>query len=161
MKLPAFSGPTVRFLSSKSLFGDGGGTILCSSISPASLWGTRFFIPMDDSSQIPGFREMDDWPTQPVFPLTVTSFDAVRGGGHVLDITDSLGTTFPFFFERFLGRLCYGSRDEYSDDAAFVTSSSQFAFDVFDACESAITSGVDFADRLRAVIDRAIHWSPR
>ncbi|GAB5517719.1 hypothetical protein [Rhodopirellula baltica] len=116
---------------------------------------------MDDSSQIPGFREMDDWPTSPVYPLSVAFFDAVRGGGHVLDIADADGTRFPFFFDRFLGRLCYGSRDEDSDDAAFVANGSKLASDVFDACESAITSGADDADRIRAVIDRALHWSQR
>ena len=104
---------------------------------------------------------MDDWPTPPVHPLSVAFFDAVRGGGTVLDIADANGTRFPFFFDRFLGRLCYGSQDEYSDNAAFVTSGSKLASDVFGVCESAISLGVADADRIRAVVDRARHWSQR
>ena len=120
-----------------------------------------FLTPMDDSSQIPGFCEMDDWPTPPVRPLSLVFFDAVRGGGHVLDIADASGTRFPFFFDRFLGRLCYGAKDEHSDDAAFVTSGSKLASDVFDVCESTIASGVDRADQIRAVVDQALNWSRR
>jgi len=114
---------------------------------------------MDETPQIPGYHELDDWPAPPAAPMRIANFDVVRGGGYVLDIVDAKGTRFPFFFDRFLGRLCYGSGDEHSDDKAFVTSGSKLSSDVFEICRSAINEGIEDGDRIGAVIDRAVQWS--
>ena len=114
---------------------------------------------MDDSTQIPGFREISDWPSPPNHPLRIAYFGAVHDREFVLKFTDADGAGFSFFFDRELGRLCFGSSDEHADDAPFVTAGSTMSTDVIFACDFAIASGFDDADRLLKVINRARHWS--
>ncbi|TWU50722.1 hypothetical protein Poly51_40150 [Rubripirellula tenax] len=121
---------------------------------------------MDDSTPIPGFSEISDWPTPPALPLSLQSHGFYRDPNpyctHYVDIVDADGNVFPFFFERFLGRLCYGATNETSDDAAFVTSGSALADDVFAVMTAALENDdLDDADRLRDVMDRGLHWSQR
>ena len=121
---------------------------------------------MDDSTPIPGFSEISDWPTPPAFPLTLKSHGIYRDPNphctHYFKIADADGRVFPFFFDRFLGRLCYGSTNETGDDAAFVTSGSVLANDVFAVLGSAINNGTTGdADRLREAMNRGLHWSKR
>ena len=112
---------------------------------------------MDDSPQIPSFREIGDWPSPPNHPLRIAYFGAVHDREFVLKFTDADGAGFSFFFDRELGRLCFGSPDEHAADAAFVTTGSTIAADVIFACDFAITSGFDDADRLLEVVNRARH----
>ncbi len=52
-----------------------------------------------------------------------------------LDLVDSNGTVFNFFFDRFLGRLCFGSTED-DEDAAFLKNGSRIQTEAFDIIET-------------------------
>jgi hypothetical protein len=87
---------------------------------------------------------MDDWPIPPVFPVRVSDCGRYRDGGpqggtYFVDLMDSAGNVFPFFFDRFLGRLCYGTHDG-TDNAAFIRKGSKLESEAFAAIEAAALS---------------------
>lgn len=122
--------------------------------------------PNNDSTPIPGFSEISDWPTPPSLPLALQSHGFYRDANphctHYVNIVDADGIVFPFFFERFLGRLCYGTTDAAGDDAAFVKPGSVIADVIFEVLTSALENGdLDHTERLRDVVNRGLHWSQR
>ena len=91
---------------------------------------------MKNELQIPCFRELSDWPTVPALPFRISHFGRYRDGGpqggtYAIDLVDSAGAKFPFFFDRFLGRLCYGGNFECGDDAAFIKKGSKLQMELF------------------------------
>jgi len=97
---------------------------------------------MESDTSIPGFRELCDWPTPPARPFRLGLHGGMRemvGGSrntYYVDLIDDRGATYSFFFERFLGRLCFGSRDEESEDAAFLKKGSSLQIEVFQVLET-------------------------
>jgi hypothetical protein len=132
-----------------------------------SVWGGvgqayRWQITMS-GSQIPGFSEISDWPVKPTPPFTIVDFGAYRDGGprctFYVDLTDSAGHKYSFFFERFLGRLCFGTTNDEGEDAAFVRVGSVLERDVLTILETAIDADSKYS-QMREFVERAKHWSP-
>ena len=86
------------------------------------------------SDQVPGFPEISEWPVSPSMPLRIGNFGIYRDPGPhctmYVDLVDSGGAVFTFFFDRFLGRLCFGRIDD-DKDAAFLKKGSRIQMDVF------------------------------
>ena len=91
--------------------------------------------PFDRS--IPGYTELSKWPQQPGYPEKIISICSYRDGGTVgVMIKGENGKGIEFFFERFLGRLCYGAY-ETKDDAAYIKKGSKFEGEVYLYLEAA------------------------
>lgn len=86
--------------------------------------------PFDRS--IPGYSELSGWPKPPIFPEQITEICLYRDGTVVVVINGDV----EFFFERSLGRLCYGEshRDE---EAAFIKKGSLFETELYSYLEEA------------------------
>jgi len=86
------------------------------------------------TDQMPGSPEISEWPVPPSMPLRIGNFGIYRDAGPhctmYVDLVDSDGTVFTFFFDRFLGRLCFGSIDD-DQDAAFLKKGSRIQIAVF------------------------------
>ena len=90
---------------------------------------------VDDS--IPDYRELSSWPIPPAFPAQILGIWIYRDGGTVgVTIQGHQGQAIEFFFDRFLGRLCYGL-SETETDAAYIKKGSTFEKEIFDYLESA------------------------
>ncbi len=110
---------------------------------------------MSLDTSVPGFPEMDDWPTAPVPPVHIKGFGCYRDGGprggtFYVDLQDSAWNVFSFFFDRYLGRLCYGYPHDGDDDAAFIRKGSQFESGAFRVIEASALAPEfsEIADRL-------------
>lgn len=91
--------------------------------------------PFDKS--IPGYTELSKWPKSPGFPETITGIWLYRDGGTVgVTITGKNGKDIDFFFDRVLGRLCYGEHDTKSD-AAYIKVGSKLEKEVYSYLEEA------------------------
>ncbi len=86
------------------------------------------------TDQVPGYPEISEWPVSPSMPMRIGNFGIYRDPGPhctmYVDLVDSDGTVFNFFFDRFLGRLCFGSIDD-DQDAAFIEKGSRIQTQVF------------------------------
>jgi hypothetical protein len=117
---------------------------------------------MSLDASVPAYSERYDWPTPPVLTLRIKDFGRYRDGGPqggtvFVDLEDSAGTVFPFFFDRFLGRLCYGTSHHGSDDAAFIRRGSKFESEVFSAIETAALAP-EFSEVAKC-LSHARHWT--
>src|SRR5262249_32447051 len=114
----------------------------------------------------PGFPEMDDWPTAPELPFQLHHFGSYRDPDPrctvYVELMDTAGAVYRFLFDRFLGRLCYGSYEE-GDDAAFIRKGSKFESEAFLAIESAAASFAGRHDseysRILESLDYARRWT--
>lgn len=106
----------------------------------------------------PGYRELDEWPVTPKPPLSLADFGGWRNGGAYFKLIDSAGHEYDFFFERFLGRLCFGW-DEDADDAAFVKVGGALEREVLEILDESVTPD-KWRTALEGFIRRAKHWSP-
>src|SRR6185295_15868038 len=118
---------------------------------------------MTRDSSIPGYAELDDWPREPAPPLHIKDFGRYRdggprGGSFFVDLEDSYGTLFSFFFDRFLGRLCYGSELNDGDDAAFLKRGSRIEAEAFSLIESSANQLRD-GDEVLACLRHARTWA--
>ena len=52
----------------------------------------------------------------------------------------------PFFFDRFLGRLCYGSTYETGDDAVFLKRHSKMEIEAFALIESLAATSPEYRE---------------
>jgi hypothetical protein len=112
---------------------------------------------------IPCFPELINWPTPPVQPLSVANHgwyrdSGVQGGTYYVDLVDANGVRFPFFFDRFLGRLCYGASYETGDDAAFLRPGSQIELEAFQAIYTIASDSPQYAELL-SKIQHARTWT--
>ena len=100
-------------------------------------------------TSIPGYAEVADWPREPTRPITVRHIEILRDGGTVVlslvGGADSDRRDVPFFFDRMVGRLCYG-RDERAPEAAFITRGSAFEHELF----SGLDEEADHGDRINS-----------
>ncbi|MCK5855696.1 MAG: hypothetical protein KAG56_10780 [Sulfurovaceae bacterium] len=86
---------------------------------------------------IPGYTEVSTWPIQPDFPEEICGIWVYRDGGTVgITIKGKNEKNIEFFFERVLGRLCYGL-DEKKDNAAFIKKNSILEKEIYNYLESA------------------------
>ncbi len=91
--------------------------------------------PFDKS--VPGYTEVYGWPKEPGFPEEIRGIWLYRDGGTVgVTIKGKNGKDLEFFFDRALGRLCYGEHHTESD-AAFVKKGSEFEKEVYSYLETA------------------------
>lgn len=86
------------------------------------------------TNQVPGFTEITEWPVSPSTPLRIGDFGIYRDPDPhctmYVDLVDSDGNVFNFFFDRFLGRLCFGKIDD-NQDAAFLKKGSRIQTEAF------------------------------
>lgn len=119
--------------------------------------------PADSQPQLPGFAEIDKWPEVPQPPLSIKDFGRYRDWGPhqtvYVVLADIGGHEYHFFFDRFLGRLCFGKNDK-DEDAAFVRVGSPLERDILDILDAAIATDETYA-KLRKPVARARHWSHR
>ena len=83
---------------------------------------------------IPGRSTLLDWEIEPVRPLRLKDHAIWRDGWATLEfwLEDAEGNEFRFFFDGFLGRLCWGTDLHTGDDAAFVKKGTRVEADVFE-----------------------------
>ena len=94
---------------------------------------------------IPCFREVSEWPVQPKRPGRIVEFGRYRDGGprggtFYVVLAGANGVDAPLFFDRFLGRLCYGASAESGSDAAFLKRGSKIEIEAFELLELASRS---------------------
>jgi hypothetical protein len=113
---------------------------------------------------VPGFPEMDDWRTAPEPPFRLHAFGSYRDPDPwctvYVELKDSAGTVYRFFFDRFLGRLCYGWSDE-GDDSAFIRKGSKFESEAFSAIESAAAGSAAANDPEYSRISESLVYARR
>ncbi len=91
--------------------------------------------PFDRS--VPGYTELSSWPKEPGTPEEILGIWLYRDGGTVgVTIKGKKGKDIEFFFDRVLGRLCYGEHHT-EDDAAYIKKGSVFEKEVYEYLESA------------------------
>jgi hypothetical protein len=86
--------------------------------------------PFDRS--IPGYSELTGWPKPPLFPEQITEICLYRDGTVVVVVSGDI----EFFFERSLGRLCYG-QSHTDETAAFIKKGSSFESELYAYLEAA------------------------
>lgn len=113
------------------------------------------------NNRIPGFPEISEWPVEPLLPFRICDFGIYRDPSPhctlYLDLVDSNGLVFNFFFDRFLGRLCFGKIADDDDDAAFIKKGSRIQTDVFDIIEK-LCDGRDEYDEIQSRLNLARNY---
>ena len=117
---------------------------------------------MSIDTSVPGYPELYDWPQPVTLPLRIRSHGAYRDSGpqgptYYVDLEDAAGHALPFFFDRFLGRLCYGSSYESGSDAAFLKAGSKIEREAISAIEALAASSEEF-QVLLAKVRHAKTW---
>lgn len=116
---------------------------------------------MESEHSIPGFRELCDWPSAPVRPFRIRDCGGYRDpapySSYYVDLVDGEGTLFPLFFERFLGRLCYGRDLHTGEDAAFLEKGSRIQIEAFQAIEDLAPTSNE-CDQLLKRLERARNY---
>jgi hypothetical protein len=120
---------------------------------------------MSLDNSVPCYPELYYWPFVPVQPIQISSFGWYRdagpqGGTYYVDLKDATGKLIPFFFDRFLGRLCFGSSSESGTDAAFLRRGSVIEREAFILIEGLATQSPQFAELLSKV-HHAKQWAQR
>ncbi|PCJ11806.1 MAG: hypothetical protein COB04_18625 [Gammaproteobacteria bacterium] len=94
-------------------------------------------IPDPTDRSIPGYAELSTWPKLPGSPEEILGIWLYRDGGTVgVTIKGKIGKDIELFFDRVLGRLCYG-KYHTDDDAAFIKKGSDFETEVYEYLEIA------------------------
>jgi hypothetical protein len=114
---------------------------------------------MSRDNSIPGYSEIYDWPAPLSEPLRISDHGLYRDGTYYVELSDVAGKSIPFFFEPFLGRLCYGEfgSDGFTDNAAFLES--EFKQRVIARLGTLAAESPDF-EQLRLCLERAKTWAP-
>ena len=68
---------------------------------------------------IPGYTELSAWPIQPSYPAKILEILVYRNSSVGVTIKGKNGKPIDFFFNRFIGHLCYGE-DERENNAAYI-----------------------------------------
>lgn len=63
---------------------------------------------MSRDTSIPGYPELYDWPEPLSYPVRISGCGWYRDGTYYVDVEDVSGRRSCFFFDHFLGRICYG-----------------------------------------------------
>ncbi|MGB1252090.1 MAG: hypothetical protein ACPG8W_15840 [Candidatus Promineifilaceae bacterium] len=86
---------------------------------------------------IPGYPELSKWPRKPGYPAEILGIWIYRDGGTIgITIKGAGKQDIELFFDRVLGRLCYGLY-ETKNDAAFIKKHSAFEKDAYAYLEKA------------------------
>lgn len=86
---------------------------------------------------IPGYAELSEWPKKPEYPAEILGIWVYRDGGTVgITIKGAGKKDIDLFFDRVLGRLCYGDYETKSD-AAFIKKHSALEKSVYAYLEKA------------------------
>ena len=106
---------------------------------------------------VPGQPELGTWPSTPEPPFHIDSCDRYRDGGPqggTLEVVlaDGNGFLYPFYFDRFLGRLCYGMY--YDEESTFIQQGSDFEKEAFAIIEFA-AQGHDQEKEILTHLERA------
>jgi hypothetical protein len=117
---------------------------------------------MNRDTSIPCYAEVFDWPTKPTHPVRIKSHGRYRDGGprggtFYVDLEDAKGNIAPFFFDCFLGRLCFGSGYETAPDAAFLRPGSTIEAEAFAIIDQLAISSPEYADVLEC-LTHARNW---
>jgi hypothetical protein len=117
---------------------------------------------MSFDTSIPGYAELSDWLIPPNYPVRITFFGRFRDGGpqggtYGVELEDAEGNRIPFFFDRFLGRLCYGNTHETGEDAAFIKVGSKFEKEAFALIESLATSSEEYKEIMQKLEQAKIY----
>ncbi|WP_457095895.1 hypothetical protein [Lysobacter sp. P5_B9] len=113
---------------------------------------------MKIDKSIPGYTEMSDWPMPVTGLLQICAIGWLRDGAtYTVDLEDAGGNHFPFFFDKALGRLCFGW-DEISDNAGFIKRGSRLEMEAFAAIEDEILRRDDLVE-LKPFFEKAKHWA--
>jgi hypothetical protein len=101
-------------------------------------------------ASIPGYHTISDWPVTLQEPVRISNCGRYRDGGprggtYYVDLEDKACQRHPFFFDNFLGRLCYGNCPD-DEDAAFLMRGSAIERDVFAILESLTKNSEEFED---------------
>ena len=102
-------------------------------------------------------KKIAGWPTEPGPPLGIASHGSRERDGaphptYYLEVVDANGTCFPFFFDRFEGRLHFGAT---YDAGRRVLPGSSLQNDIFVLIQQAIFDGIDDAAYLCMILKRA------
>jgi len=121
---------------------------LCCRLNPVN--------PMSLDTSIPCFPELDDWPFAPTHPVRIAAHGRYRDSGpqgstYYVDLKDFDDRCIPFFFERFLGRLCYGSLYETGEDAAFLRRGSRIEQEAILLIEYLATKSPQYEELLEKI----------
>lgn len=91
---------------------------------------------------IPGYFELSDWPVPVKPPFRLVEIVIFRCGELrstvCIYLKDANHQKLPFFFDSFLGRLCFGEENHRTDSAAYITSNSKLEREAFAAIEDAL-----------------------
>ena len=86
---------------------------------------------------IPGYPEISDWPVKPALPAQIIEILIYRDGGTVgVVLEGNKGKGIDLFFDRFLGRLCFGDYHTAAD-AAYLKKGSKLEKEAFEYLEFA------------------------
>jgi hypothetical protein len=89
-----------------------------------------------------GYPEISDWDIPPKPPFNICWIPIFRCGGIAVTIEDSNKTQYTFFFDKFLGRLCFGAEGEQEETAAYIKVHSKLEKESFPAIENAIKNEI-------------------
>ena len=117
-------------------------------------------------TSIPGFPQIDAWPTPPAYPVTIAEFSRHRDGGPqggtaFAVLEDANQSRYSVCFDRFLGRLCFGGTHTAEDDVAFVSAGSPLEQSILAIFEAFISHNPhnpmcqDIAEHIHLIK----HWS--
>ena len=90
---------------------------------------------------IPGYPEISDWDISPKPPFNIgliLNFRCYSDIAFVL--VDANQTEFSFFFDGFLGRLCYGAESYKEETASYIKANSKLEKEAFSAIEFALNN---------------------
>ena len=86
---------------------------------------------------MPGYPELSDWPIKPDLPAQIIEILIYRDGGTVgVVLKGNKGKGVDFFFDKFLGRLCFGDYHT-ATDAAYLKKGSKLEKEAFEYLEFA------------------------
>ncbi len=100
---------------------------------------------MSRDTSNPGYPELYDWPEPLTYPVRISGCGWYRDGTYYVDLEDGSGRRQCFFFDHFLGRLCYGEFEE-DEFAAFLRPGSRLEQEAFALIESLARQSEDYAE---------------
>ena len=116
---------------------------------------------MSRDESVPGRPSISDWPVPLSEPVRISNYVKWRDGGargtYSVELEDQAGQRHPFFFDQFLGRLCYGTYHD-ADDAAFLMRGSAIERDVYEILESLTNNSEEF-EALHKHLTHARTWT--
>ena len=92
---------------------------------------------------ISGYPTISKWDISPKPPFNISWLSFFRCGNVSVTIEDSNKNEYTFFFDDFLGRLCFGAENNESETAVFIKANSKLEREAFFAIEEAIANEIE------------------